>query len=183
MRRILRITGGLLALLFLGTTGAADDVYLEPEAFLAEAFPAGVPEKQFVWLKGELRDRVAEALGHRYRQLRIGYWQAEGRTAWILEEIGKVEPITAGFLVESAKIERFRVLVYREAYGWEIRYPFFTRQFEDVGLTEDDSLDESIDGISGATLSVDAVTRLAAVALILHENVAITAAPEPAADS
>ena len=39
---------------------------------------------------------------------------------------------------------------------------------EGVTLDENDSLDVAIDGISGATLSVQALTRLAGMALYLH---------------
>lgn len=146
----------------------AEDVYLEPAMFVREAFPGTTPQEDFVWLKGAVRDAVAEALGHRYPQLRVKYWEAGGRTAWILEEIGKVKPITAGYIVEGDTLQSFQVLIYRESHGWEIRYPFFTRQFEGAERAETGGLETEIDGISGATLSVDAVTRLAEVALILH---------------
>jgi hypothetical protein len=44
----------------------------------------------------------------------------------------------------------------------------FTDQFIDASLKENNHLDVPIDGISGATLSVQALTRLAAMALFLH---------------
>jgi hypothetical protein len=47
-----------------------------------------------------------------------------------------------------------------------VRYPFFTDQFDGATLTAKSRLDRNIDGITGATLSVGAVTRIARVALI-----------------
>ena len=67
---------------------------------------------------------------------------------------------------------QMQVLIYRESHGWEVRYPFFTDQFK--GLERDDSnnLNKKIDGISGATLSVNALTRLSKLALYLDQEVA-----------
>lgn len=58
---------------------------------------------------------------------------------------------------------------FRESRGWEIRYPFFTRQFSQLRLTDSGSLSHGIDAISGATLSVKAATRTANLALVLDE--------------
>lgn len=149
----------------------AEEVYQSPEAFVAESFLEAPPERQYLWLTGEVGTQVERILGHRYRQLRVAYWADSGRTVWILEEIGKVKPITVGFVIDAERIESFKVLVYRETHGWEIRFPFFVRQFEGVGLNNGDQLDASVDGISGATLSVNAVKRLARMALVLHATV------------
>ena len=66
--------------------------------------------------------------------------------------------------------ERVRVLEFRETRGWEVRYPFFTDQFSGAHLSNgqrDAQLDQQIDGITGATLSVRAVTRAVQAALYL----------------
>jgi hypothetical protein len=52
-----------------------------------------------------------------------------------------------------------------------VRHDFFTREFDSAALDGGGELDRGIDGISGATLSVRAVTRLARVALTFHEHV------------
>jgi uncharacterized protein with FMN-binding domain len=75
-----------------------------------------------------------------------------------------------GIVVSDNRIERISVLVFRETRGYEVRYPFFTRQFENAALTPALDLDQHIDGITGATLSVNAVSRLARLALLLHKN-------------
>jgi uncharacterized protein with FMN-binding domain len=88
----------------------------------------------------------------------------------VLEEVGKELPITVGVVVDNSYIKSLRVLTYRENRGGEVATPAFTDQFMDVALEDNGTLDASIDGISGATLSVRALTRLAGVALFLHAD-------------
>ena len=97
-------------------------------------------------------------------------WCQSDRSAWALEELGKDSPITVGIIVEKNYIKSLRVLTYRENRGGEVSTPSFTDQFNGVTLTSNNSLDQTIDGITGATLSVRALSRLAAVALYLHTD-------------
>ncbi len=150
----------------------AADVYLAPEKFLAQNFEGKVPEPAVLWITGDTRKQVESILGHSAGSLRLRYWARGPRTAWILEEIGKTEPITTGIVVDNGAIARIDVLIYRESRGWEVRYPFFTDQFRGATLTELNQLDRNINGISGATLSVRALTKLSQVALLLHDKVA-----------
>jgi hypothetical protein len=159
-------------LLFLLASGTAhaDDAYQSPEEFLHEAFSDTTPDPGVIWLKGDVKDTSSEILGHPYPGLRIRYWGESGRSALILEEVGKVKPITVGLVVNDEGLEIIRVLAFRESRGWEVRYPFFTDQFSGVGLTDKHELDHHIDGISGATLSVRALKKLARLALYLHSQ-------------
>ena len=148
----------------------AEAVYQEPEEFLNQAFSGKVPEPAVIWLSGERKQAVKKLLGHRYPSLRIRYWRQNQRTAWVLEEIGKDLPITIGLVVNDGSLEQIRVLVFRESRGWEIRHPFFTDQFTDARLDENNTLDRNIDGISGATLSVRAMKKIATLALYLDAD-------------
>lgn len=148
---------------------AGGQVYQSPEAFLEEAFPAGAPEARALWLKPPLRHELENVLGRRPSP-RIRYWQSGAQTAWVLDEVGKDEPITAGVVVRDGAIDDIRVLVFRESRGWEVKYPFFTRQFQDARLTSDRRLSRPIDGITGATLSVRAMKRMARAALLLDAH-------------
>jgi hypothetical protein len=127
----------LLPFIASGPAPAATEghhVYLKPSEFLRETFPGGEAEKKVLWISGELKSQVEEVMGHQLGLLRVRYWVEGGRTAWILEEIGKVELITVGVVVEAGRIEALKILIYRESRGWEIRYPFFTNQFVIAGL-------------------------------------------------
>lgn len=174
MRRIqLLLCSGLLAaaVAFAGNGGEAGR-YLETDDYLRQAFAGQVPEVSTLWVDGDLRDAVEDILGHRYGALRTRYWFDGETSVWILDEIGKELPITIGVTVRGDAIANVRVLEFRESRGWEVRYPFFTEQFRHAQLRNDRRLDRNIDSITGATLSVDAVTRVARVALLLHDNVA-----------
>jgi hypothetical protein len=149
----------------------AQGTYMEPEAFMEETFPDGVPDPEVLWLIGEIETGVDEIMGHPLGELRVRYWRKDGRSAWILEEIGKEQPITTGIVIDQGRIERIEVLIYRESRGWEVRHDFFTRQFEGAELQDDGELDRTIDNISGATLSVRALTKLARLALYLDKQV------------
>jgi hypothetical protein len=159
----------ILCLLLAASTGlVAKGVYQEPAAFINEVFGDEPPAPGVLWITRALRDPVKEILGHSPGVLRLRYWGQGQRTAWILEEIGKEQPITVGLVVNANKLETLRVLEFRESRGWEVRHLFFTRQFNGAALTEDKQLDQPIDGISGATLSVRALKKLARLALYLH---------------
>lgn len=162
----------LLSALLLNASGAlAKGVYLSVDQFVQSAFDDASPARRKLWLSGEQRDQLQAILGHAVG-LRVGYWQAQDRSAWILEEIGKELPITIGIVVEGEKLVDVRILAFRESRGGEVRYPFFTRQFVGLSLQPDSKrLNGDIDGISGATLSVGAVTRAAQAALYMAQQV------------
>ena len=159
---------GLLWILLLVSTAALAASSPAQQQFLAGAFAGEQPAPELLWLTAERRDAASEILGHRPAAMRVRYWQQAGQSAWILEEIGKEELITVGFLVSDEGIQRLRVLVYRESRGGEVRYDFFTQQFLQSRLSPNLKLERKIDGISGATLSVRALTRLARLALYYH---------------
>ena len=92
-------------LLLFASKAHAVEVYQTSAAFVEEAFSGGKPLAKAVWLTGDLKARVASVLGHAYRDLRVRYWALDGRTVWILEEVGKVEPITLGLVVKHGQIE------------------------------------------------------------------------------
>ncbi len=129
------------------------------------------PQPRYLWLLPPLKQKVARILGHPYPKVRLPWWQASNRTLWVLEEIGKEQPITVGVVVEQGRIIAVEVLKFRESRGGEVQLPAFRRQFEGAHLTPTGQLDQTIDGISGATLSVRAVKKLARMALLLDNHI------------
>lgn len=156
----------LLGPAFAGPSSTAGR-YIETEDYIRSAFPDETPAVGTVWISGDVREAVESTLGHRFNSLRVRYWYDGEKSVWILDEIGKELPITIGVTVSDGAIDNVRVLEFRESRGWEVRYPFFTDQFVNARLDPGGRLDRSIDGITGATLSVGAVTRIARVALVL----------------
>lgn len=163
----------IVVFLFLAVSTAtvrAETVYETQTEFLDRAFSGSPPGASLVWLSGDRKSVVRRLLGHDYPALRLRYWCRDERSAWILEEIGKDLPITVGIVVERSFIESLRVLTYRENRGGEVATPSFTEQFNGVALDGGGALGKRIDGITGATLSVQALSRLAKVALFLQST-------------
>ena len=149
----------------------AKGVYQKPSEFVAEAFASAAPAASLytyseddIKALGRIQDRQVSAG-------RTRYWQQGKRTVWVLNHIGKTKPITAGFIVEDDKILRSKVLIFKETRGWEVRFKYFTDQFIDASIDEQYKLDRRIDNVSGATLSVRAMQKMARIALYLHQPV------------
>ncbi len=151
--------------------------YQTTPEFLSENFNSPTIKAQSLWLTPELKKQSSEILGRNIRGMRVRYYQEDEKTAWVLEEIGKEKPITVGILVsgnlENFHIQHVKVLAFRETRGWEVRYPSFTNQYKNVKITPDYKLDQYIDGITGATLSVRALNKIARLALFYHQQVLI----------
>ncbi len=161
-----------LALVTIPAKAAAQtNTQVKQSQFITSVFGGDIPAPQTLWIKNDLKRQVKKVLKHAYPSLRIRYWQTGARTLWILDEIGKYKPITVGVVVQNGAIERLKVLHYRESHGWQVRHDFFTRQFIGATLPKPHTLDRHIDGISGATLSVRALKKLAILALILDQSV------------
>ena len=161
----------LCSIIFLSFNTQAKGVYLEPEKFLSHTFGNDVPKAKKLWIKKDLKPEIKKIMGHDLGVIRIRYWDDGSKTAWILEEIGRDKPITVGLVIKDNKIEQVNVLIFRESRGWEVKYPFFTDQYKQVSLLANKELDKKIDGISGATLSVNALNKLARLALYLDSYI------------
>ncbi|MDG1494396.1 MAG: FMN-binding protein [Porticoccaceae bacterium] len=147
---------------------SAKGVFQSGPDFVAEVFAPQQAVAKVLWLTPEIRAQAAAIVDHPVRGLRIRYHQSESKSAWILEEIGKEMPITIGVVVEDNIIQQVKILAYRESRGGEVRYPAYTKQYLGAFLKDNYRLSQNIDGITGATLSVWAVNKVAALALYYH---------------
>jgi len=161
--------------------------YLSVDEFYQQAF-GGEYKTEILWLNKYLLQQVKVILGHNFRGMRTRFkvqaplegQYVHARTAWIFEGIGKTQPITVGVVIEGRgqgekardQIVAVKILEFRESRGGEVRYNTFTDQFISVALGSGDppKLDQSIDGITGATLSVRAVKKVVTLALFLHRQ-------------
>ncbi len=156
------------------TSYAAKGSYQTPKSFISDAFLGVTPEVKTLWLTKEDKTVIADILQHKYNRMRIRYWQQGNETVWFLNEIGKEKPITIGVHIKDNVISHFKVLTFRESRGDEVRHSFYSQQFTDAKLKENYQLDKHIDGITGATLSVRATTKVARLALWLNAKVVST---------
>ena len=146
--------------------------YMSTKDFVSLSFKDETNLKpQTLWLTEDIQKQIREILNHPYPKLRLKYWQKDQQSVWILEKIGKERPITFGISIIDNKVDDIRVLAFRESRGYEIRYQAFTDQFDQIGLTPEGKLDQDIDGITGATMSVNAMKKITRLALMLAKLV------------
>lgn len=137
--------------------------------FLKRTFKYMVPKPNYLWITPTVRPILESILLHEYKGLRVKYWRKEDKVVWILEETAKDATICAGIVISHGKIQMLEILSAEGRYGSLIKNDKFTSQFQNVGANEDKRLTRSIDGISGATISVNTISRLAQLALALDE--------------
>ncbi|MCS5587686.1 MAG: FMN-binding protein [Porticoccaceae bacterium] len=155
----------------VSSVASAKGVFQSRADFIGEVFPNQPPQSKVLWITPELRQQAQKILGHPLYGLRIRYHRTDHKTAWILEEIGKEMPITMGVVVENHKVALVKILAYRESRGGEVRYRAYTNQYIGMGLDSNLRLNQSVDGITGATLSVWAVNKVVNLALYYHSLV------------
>lgn len=133
-----------------------------------------------LWLKKPMQEKIKRILNHKYPKLRLRYKTlsplensapSQITTIWFLEEIGKEKPISFGISVKNSNVQLIRVLEYRESRGYEVHIPAFTEQFDQIGVDNNGLLDKDIDGITGATMSVNAMKKIARLSILLHNTV------------
>ncbi|MBL0711550.1 MAG: FMN-binding protein [Colwellia sp.] len=153
-------------------------VYQTPKAFITASLGQNYQAKT-LWLTKEDKVIVADILSHKFNRMRIRYWQSDHNhnkdKVWILDEIGKEKLITIGVHINAhqgkQQIQKLKVLTFRESRGDEVRHEFYAKQFTYAGLDSERRLTKHVDGITGATLSVRATTKVARLALWLNNKV------------
>ena len=164
----------ILILFFLihNSVAFASDEKLQKENFLKSSL--GLPEvpmHSYIILKDDIEDGVEKILKDSYHLPVIKYWKSGRKVSFILEAIGKHEFITTGFMVENDKISDAKVLVYRENYGYEIKYDMFLNQIKGNSMKDSDKLVKRIANIFGATLSVNSMRKLSKLSLFLYSKI------------
>lgn len=155
-----------------GTYKPADRVFNKTSDYVKSFFGGETPKKATVWVIGDLRDDINQVInGADNTPVRYRYWRKDSRTLWVLDSVARSMPITAGVVVENGKIEDISVLVYRESRGHEVQNRMHRVQYYGATITDNNTLDKPINGISGSTLSVNSMKRMARIALLLHNDV------------
>jgi Na+-translocating ferredoxin:NAD+ oxidoreductase RnfG subunit len=116
-------------------------------------------------LDSELKALVQNRVKQRFYRDELYYWaiiQEDSTIAYALMDnvLGKSMPIT--FLVilnNEGSILATKVIKYREAYGGEVGHKNWLAQFAHFSDSSDFKVGQNIDGISGATISVNSLTK------------------------
>jgi hypothetical protein len=162
-----------------------EGVFLKEEDAPKAVFPdASSFQREVTRSSDELKTKIQQRMGKTktsiWEDSYVTFLAKKGDTtlgyAVIVEEIGKHRPIT--FVVgvgPDRKIKDAALMVYREAYGGEVRDRRFLQQYKGKTLKDPLLPYRDIQNISGATLSVEAVGRgskkaLAVVDLVYLES-------------
>jgi thiamine biosynthesis lipoprotein len=181
----------MLLLLLVAIAARADDTLLSADDAPAAVFAdADRFERGVIHSTPELRSTIAARLG----DVKPTVWEDRypvatafagtrrlGR-AIVVEEIGKHRPITLVVGVDDEhKVSGVAVMVYREAYGGEIRSRRFLAQYRGKDAADPLLPSRDIVNITGATLSARAVGRAVKKAIavldVTGESHAASAAP------
>ncbi|MEM8593250.1 MAG: FMN-binding protein [Pseudomonadota bacterium] len=130
---------------------------------------------EYFWLKKTQKEALKRLFEPTYLPIRFKYSKVEHGHDWLIKEYGKEQLIDYKVRVKHNAIASIQVMEYRESYGGEIKQSRFRDQF--VGATlrpvkQSYALSKRIDGISGATISVNSTKRIAAMALFLENELA-----------
>jgi FMN-binding domain len=156
--------------IFLKEEEAPKAVFPDATSFLRKVIPSNDE------LKDKIKQRMGKTLTSLWEDSYVTFVAKKGETilgyAVIVEEIGKHRPIT--FIVgvgSDHKIKDAALMVYREAYGGEVRDRRFLQQYKGKQLKDPLLPYRDIQNISGATMSVEAIGRGSKKALALIETV------------
>jgi hypothetical protein len=161
--------------------GGQEGIFLKEEDAPKAVFPAATSfDRRVIRSSDELKDKIRQRMG----TMKTSVWEdsyvtfvaRKGDTilgyAVIVEEIGKHRPIT--FIVavgKDHKIKDAALMVYREAYGGEVKDRRFLQQYQGKELKDSLLPYRDIQNISGATMSVEAIGRGGKKALALVDAV------------
>lgn len=155
-----------------GTYKPAERVFNRTSDYVKGFFDGETPKKATIWVIGDLRDNINAVIdGADNTPVRYRYWRKNNRTLWVIDSVARTMPITAGVVVDDGKIEDISVLTYRETRGHEVQSRVHRAQYYGAKITKANNLDLPINGISGSTLSVNSMKRMARIALLLHNDV------------
>jgi Na+-translocating ferredoxin:NAD+ oxidoreductase RnfG subunit len=137
-------------------------VYLTKKAALEVAFPgADAIDKERMWPTDEQKTAIEDISLLKITENRFNFYvgKKNGKPmGYMLIDhiIGKSFPITFMTVLNvDGTVRDVEILVYREPRGWEVRFPSFMSQF--FGMNSDSDFRE-INSLTGATLSVNAIT-------------------------
>jgi Na+-translocating ferredoxin:NAD+ oxidoreductase RnfG subunit len=156
-------------LIFSVESYAQDEKVLDVQVFLTkkEAFELAFPgadsiDKDRKWPSDEEKNIIADMALMEVNEKWFTFYagKKDGKPIGYLlidHIIGKSFPITFMTVLNmDGTVRDVEILVYREPRGWEVRFPSFMSQF--FGMNADSDF-RNINTITGATLSVNAITK------------------------
>jgi len=156
----------------------AQEIKERTEAIIAESFGKDV---NFSFRKYTLRYNIKREIENTVKQKFFKDWlyvykisvQDSAITFGFLDNvIGKSMPITFFVLLDAAgNIISTNIIQYREPYGGAVSNENWNEQFTGKNSDSDFAVGESVNSISGATISVNSVTKGIRKIVLLYEEI------------
>jgi Na+-translocating ferredoxin:NAD+ oxidoreductase RnfG subunit len=112
-----------------------------------------------------IKSEIEKSAGQKFFNDELIYWKIftqnkQLKYAFIDNVYGKTLPIT--FLVildEEEKVQKVEIIKYREQYGTGIKNENWLNQFINFNSSSDFTIGKDVQGISGATISANSISR------------------------
>lgn len=136
--------------------------------------PSASVQAQTIMLSDSVLTKVTALAGVPYnsRKVTVQCFTSDKRPLFAVTDnvFGKEQPITYMTVFDNTgRIRAVEILTYREAYGGEVRYESFRKQFDGKDYADDLRVGGVIRNITGATISATAVTTgIRKVAALFH---------------
>ena len=155
-----------------------EQIFLTQDAALKLAFSdCDRVEKKVHHMTRQEKEKIEARLGWALSESTVtifeGFRENQPRGRGVAaEEIGKFKPIT--FMVKvsnEGKVERVDVMAYRETVGSEVRRRRFTGQFNGKSAKDPLRINRDVLNITGATMSVQAMTAGVRKVLVILDEI------------
>ncbi len=142
-----------------------DRVEKKCNKILAKTFKEVSLKKSKLTISSKNKDEKWHEVSDKISKKKLGYLETTSA-------IGRFDKFDFMVLFNPDKsIKKVRVLIYREDHGGEIGNKRWLRQFEGKTLKDAKTLSRQINGISGATMSCNAITSEIKKSLITIQKV------------
>lgn len=147
-----KITYVLFCFCLLSLTNA-DKIESKSNKILAKTFKNISLEKNSLSISSGNKDEKWHKVSNKVSKEKLGFIETTSA-------IGRFDKFDFMVLFNQDKsINKVRVLIYREDHGGEIASPRWLKQFEGKTINDLNSIKREISGISGATMSCNAITE------------------------
>ena len=142
-----------------------DKVESKSNKILAKTFKEIVIEKNALSIPIKNKDEKWHEVSNKATNERLGFVETTSA-------VGRFDKFDFMVLFNPDKsINKVNVLIYREDHGGEIASPRWLRQFEGKTIKDVSNISRDINGISGATMSCNAITKGIKQSLITIQKV------------
>jgi len=166
MKQIINILSILYFLTFMGISSLYGGIREDVEKILInELGDSVIISHQKINIPKDIKKEIQSQVKQKFFKNELNIWtiltaDTLSHYAIIDNSLGKSMPIT--FLViftTNGRIKHAQIVKYREPYGGEIASLSWTSQFNGMWKESEFKVGKTIDGISGATISTNSVTK------------------------